>query len=155
MIQEVDGRKVRTGNELRELIARHHPGDKVQLKVDRFGKSNDFTVTLSSPEGNSKTSRIDQPPVLSPLGAEFKDADEKTCKRLGIDGGVEVAKLYAGKLRRTGMKEGFIITAVDGKEVEDIQQLSSRLKSKKSGEGVMLQGVYNDGGGTYYYAFGM
>ena len=28
VIQEVDGRKVRTASELRELIARHHPGDK-------------------------------------------------------------------------------------------------------------------------------
>lgn len=155
VILEVDGRKVRTSSELRELIARHHPGDQVKLKVDRFGKVNDFTITLTSPEGKSGTSRKELPPVLSSLGAELRDADEKTCKRLGIDGGVEVTKLFSGKLRRSGMREGFIITAVDGKKVESVQELSSKLKSKKDGEGVMLEGVYEEGSGTYYYAFGM
>lgn len=155
VIQEVDGRKVRTASELRELIARHHPGDKVQLKVDRFGKVSDFTVTLNSPEGKSKTTKKDLPRELSSLGADFKDADEKTCKRLGIDGGVEVTKLYSGKLRKSGMREGFIITAVDGKRVESMQELASKLKSKNDGEGVMLEGVYEEGSGTYYYAFGM
>ena len=65
-------------------MARHHPGDKVQLKVDRFGKVSDFTVTLNSPEGKSKTTKKDLPRELSSLGADFKDADEKTCKRLGF-----------------------------------------------------------------------
>lgn len=155
VIQEVDGRKVDKASELRELIARHHPGDKVHIKVDRFGKESDFTVTLNSLEESSGVSRRELPRILLSLGADFEDADERTCKRLGIDGGVKVTKLYPGKLRKTGMREGFIITAVDGKKVERIGELSSRLKQKKEGEGVMLEGVYEEGGGTYYYAFGM
>lgn len=155
VIQEVDGRKVSRASELRELIARHHPGDKVQIKVDRFGKMNDFTVTLNNPEGMSKTSRKELSRELSSLGADFKDADENTCKRLGIDGGVEVTKLYYGRLRKSGIREGFIITGVDGRRIESIQDLASKLKSKKDGEGVMLEGVYEEGDGKYYYAFGM
>ncbi len=155
VIKEVDGRKVRTASELRELIALHHPGDEVQLKVDRSGRENEVTVTLNSTEQTFKISRKKLPRVLSSLGADFEDADEKTCKRLGIKGGVEVTKLYSGKLRKAGMREGFIITAVDGKQVKNIKDLSSKLKSKKDGEGVMLEGVYENASGTYYYAFGM
>lgn len=153
VIQEVDGRKVSKASELRELIARHDPGDKVRIKVDRFGKMHDFTVTLNSLEGNP--SRRELPRVLLSLGADFEDADEKTCKRLDIDGGVEVTKLYPGKLRMAGMREGFIITGVDGEKVESVRQLSSKLKTKKAGEGVMLEGVYEGGRGKYFYAFGM
>lgn len=155
VIQEVDGRTVRTASELRELIARRDPGDKVQLKVDRFGEENEFTVILEKPKDTSKPSRKDLPPVLSSLGADFENADERTCKRLGIKGGVEVTRLYAGKLRRAGVGEGFIITAVDGKQVGSVDELAAKLKSKKEGEGVMIEGVYEDVSGTFYYAFGM
>jgi Do/DeqQ family serine protease len=154
VIQEVDGKKVRTASELRELIARHDPGDKVRIKVDRSGEQKDFEVILTNPEEKSGKSRKELPPVLSTLRAEFKNADKKTCKRLGIEGGVEVTKLYPGALRMSGMREGFIITAVDGKPVESIEEFSKRVESKKQG-GVMLEGVYEDAPGTYYYAFGI
>jgi S1-C subfamily serine protease len=154
VILEVDGRKVSTSSQLRELIARHDPGDKVRVKVDRSGEDNTFEVTLANPSDNAGKSRKELPPVLTSLGAEFEEADEKTCKRLNIKGGVEVTKLYPGALRMSGVREGFIITAVDGSPVRSVDEFSKKLQSKKGG-GVMLEGVYEDAPGTYYYAFGI
>lgn len=154
VILEVDGRKVSTASQLRELIARHNPGDKVRIKVDRAGNENTFEVTLANPNENAGKAKKDLPRILSSLGAEFEEADAKTCKRLNISGGVEVTKLYPGALRMSGMREGFIITAVDGKPVQSVDDLSKKLQSKK-GSGVMLEGVYQDAPGTYYYAFGV
>lgn len=62
--------------------------------------------------------------------------------------------MYPGALRLSGIREGFIITAVDGKPVQSVDDLSKKLHSKKCG-GVMLEGVYEDEPGTYYYAFGV
>jgi S1-C subfamily serine protease len=51
------------------------------------------------------------------------------------------------------MQEGFIITKVDGKPVNKAEELVKILEGKKGG--VMLEGVYQDFPGTYYYAFGI
>ena len=51
------------------------------------------------------------------------------------------------------MKPGFIITKVDGKEVSTVKEFSRYLENMSGG--VMLEGVYEDIPGTYYYAFGL
>ena len=65
-----------------------------------------------------------------------------------------MVELYAGKLRRsTQMREGFIITHVDGKRVGNVQELADYLKNESGG--VMLEGVYEGESGIHYYAIGM
>lgn len=77
----------------------------------------------------------------------------KSLKKLKIDGGVKVSKLYPGKIKKeTQMREGFIITHIDGKRINDIEDVAAILENKKGG--VMLEGVYEDGS-KYYYAFGL
>jgi S1-C subfamily serine protease len=63
-------------------------------------------------------------------------------------------ELGSGKLKRsTDVRQGFIITKVDGKPVSSPESFVSYLERAKGG--VMLEGVYEDLPGTYYYAFGM
>ncbi len=65
-----------------------------------------------------------------------------------------MVQLGHGKLAsQTDLREGFIITKVDGKPVKSTEDLSAALYEKQGG--VMLEGVYPDRPGTYYYAFGM
>jgi serine protease Do len=66
----------------------------------------------------------------------------------------KVKILYAGKfMKHTEMREGFIITKVDGKAVKNTEELAKALENKKGG--VLIEGVYEDIPGTYYYAFGL
>jgi serine protease Do len=154
VIIAVDGSEVNNSPKLQELIARHRPGDKVQIKVNRKGTERTFDVTLNNRRGNTDLVKKEHLDVLSMLGADFENLDEKTAKKLGIDGGVKVKSLYAGKLRRnTQMQEGFIITKVDGKIIRSVDDLAKALEGRKGG--VMLEGVYEDLPGTQYYAFGM
>jgi hypothetical protein len=50
------------------------------------------------------------------------------------------------------MREGFIITSVDKRPVDSIEDLISYLDSKKGG--VLIEGVYENGV-KGYYGFGM
>ncbi|HXH18657.1 MAG TPA: Do family serine endopeptidase [Chitinophagales bacterium] len=154
VILEVNGTPVKSAPELQELIARHRPGDEVTVKVDRFGKTKEFKVKLHNVQGQIAMVEKERKEVLTVLGADFEPIDSKTARKLDISGGVKVKKLYAGKLRKhTDMREGFIITKVDGKPVKTVDDLVRALESKKGG--VMLEGVYEDIPGVYYYAFGM
>jgi hypothetical protein len=66
-----------------------------------------------------------------------------------------VSKIFpGGKIRtQTDMKDGFIITKVDKQPVNSAKDLAT-LMEKKSG-GVMLEGVYEDLPGNYYFAIGL
>jgi len=155
IILEVDGYKVNSAPELQELIARQSPGDKVDIQVDRKGSKKNITVTLNNRSGNTKRiSKNDDDDPLSLLGVEFETLSDKEAKKLNIPGGVIVKKLHPGKLQHsTQMQEGFIITKVDGQSVASKEEIEKILR-RKSG-GVMLEGIYEDIPGVYYYAFGI
>lgn len=154
VITEIDGKEVFTSAELLEIIGRHHPGDKVSLTVDRQGEELEFLVTLRNQEGEEKMYERPAVEILDVLGVELKEIDKKTARKLEIKGGLQITKLYPGKLKnQTDVRVGFIITRVDGKNVDKIDEFIKILKDKRGG--VMVEGVYEDYPGTYYYAFGL
>ena len=89
-----------------------------------------------------------------PSGPVTVAADPERARELGLDGGVEVTRLYPGVIRRTtNMQPGFIITQIDGKRVTELEDLIEILEDRQGG--VMLEGRYPRSDETYYYAFGM
>lgn len=155
VIIEVDGKKTHNVSEVQEIIGRKRPGDEVKVKVNRDGKEREFRVVLRNQEGKTeKITKSDGKDLQTLLGAKLQDVDEKTAKKLGIQGGVKVVELGNGKLRRnTNMREGFIITKVDKKPIKNIKELEKALE--KAEGGVMLEGIYEDIDGTFFYAFGL
>lgn len=154
VIVEVDNVEVNTSAKLLEMIGRHHPGDKVSLKVNRKGKELDFSVTLKNRDGKTKLTERENRDILEIIGVELEEISKEKAKKLNIDGGLKITKLYAGKLKReTNVREGFIITKVDGKHFKSINKLAQYLQNKKGG--VMIEGVYEDYPGNYYFAFGL
>ncbi|MCB0636737.1 MAG: Do family serine endopeptidase [Lewinella sp.] len=155
VIVGVGDQVIQNSPELQEQIARHRPGDKVAIKVNRDGRERTFEVTLSNTNGGQELIAAEMSPTERALGLQLQDMDGEAANELGLDAGVKVAKLYPGKLRQnTNLQEGFIITHVDGRPVKDKAGLLDYLNRKKGG--VMLEGIYPDNPRqTYYYAFGM
>jgi S1-C subfamily serine protease len=60
--------------------------------------------------------------------------------------------MTAGKLRGAGVKNGFIITKIDGELVKSPEDLTAILKQKSGG--ILLEGVYPNGTRAYY-GFGL
>lgn len=154
VILSVNDLKVNTSAELQELITRYRPGDEVELQVNRKGELKQLKVTLNNREGNTTIEKKEFKEILNILGAYFQDLDSEVAEQLGIEGGVKVTALFAGKLRQqTRIKAGFIITKVDGQPIKKVKDLARKLESKKGG--VMLEGIYTDLPGVFYYAFGL
>ncbi|MEP1094194.1 MAG: Do family serine endopeptidase [Cyclobacteriaceae bacterium] len=154
IITEVDEIEVSTAPELQEMIARHRLGDEVKLKVVRNKKELNIKVFLKNREGKTDFITKSSRKIFNILGGEFEDIDKQTADELSIQGGVRVTKLYAGKLlRHTEMREGFIITKIDGKSVRSKEHLAGMLESKKGG--VLIEGIYPDTSGVFYYALGL
>ncbi|MEL6649865.1 MAG: hypothetical protein AAFQ87_03565 [Bacteroidota bacterium] len=75
--------------------------------------------------------------------------DKSTATKLDIEGGAQLESLRRGTLRQyTDIREGFIITHVDGEPVKNVDQLDKTLKSKKGN--IMLEGIYPNGLKRFY-----
>ncbi len=154
VITAVNNLTVNSSAELQGIIARHRPGEAVALQISRSGKEKTLDVILNNRAGNTSITHKDTHEMWNILGAEVEELDRSQAEKLEVNGGVKVKKLRAGKLRKfTQMREGFIITHVDGKIVKTVEALLELLKEKKGG--VMLEGIYEDLPGKYYYAFGL
>ncbi len=154
VITEIDGSEVKTSGKLLEMIGLKRPGDRVELTVNRNGRERQYTVELKSASGTTGIVRAETAEVLEVLGVELETIDRRTARALDIPGGVKIVSLNDGKLRNTtDIREGYIITSVDGKPVRSKEELIDMLEGKKGG--VMFEGVYEDLPGVYYYAFGL
>ena len=156
VITKIDGTNVNSSPELQEQIAKYHPGDKIVVTYVRKGEEHVANITLKNKQGGTSyvsKEETDQS-VVDLLGAEFTNLSSQDKKDLHLSGGVKVTKLSDGKLsRNTNIREGFIITKVDNKPINDIDDLKNALENKTGG--VMLEGVYPNGSGQFFYAFGL
>ena len=152
VIKSINGYSVNSVSALQAKVGEYRPGDQIDVSVLRDGKYLTKTVTLKNMEGNLKLISGDELNLKQQLGVKFTEPSSDELKTLKIDGGVKVGELHNGKLIKAGVKEGFIITAVDNQFVTTESQLLDILKNKKGG--VLLHGVYPNGVESYY-AFGI
>jgi S1-C subfamily serine protease len=149
VITAIDKVNVANVAELQEQVNRHRPGDKVEVTYIRKGEEQKVTATLKNKNNTTEIIRKDEGiKAVESLGATFEQMDQEELKRLGINAGLRVSKLDDGKLRTSGMKEGFIITAVDKVPVGTPEELKDILENKKGG--ILIEGVYPNGTRAYY-----
>lgn len=132
--------------ELQDQVARHRPGDKVEVTFKRDGKTKTTKATLKNMMNDTKI--VENAEVMSIEGATFANITEKDKEALGVENGVKITKLGDGKWKAAGIKEGFVITSVDKQEIKDTEDLTEALRGKKGG--VLIAGIYPDGEEAYY-----
>lgn len=152
IILSIEGVPVNSTSELLGLIGQHRPGDKVNVVVRRGNKESAYSVVLKNRDGNVSLVKREDVDVRSVLGASFAAVPEKVKSDLAIDNGVQVNALGEGKLRNAGVRQGFIITRVDGKPVRSVDDLAAAIANKKGG--VLIEGIYPNRTRAYY-GFGM
>lgn len=154
VVTRIDNIEVNNTAQLIGYIGSKRPGDVVKVFVNRDGKEMNFDVTLKNRNGSTDIIEKEPETVFSALGADLENVDAKTLKRLDIKSGVRVKNIGQGKIRKhTDMREGFIITKIDGKPVKSKEDVIDILETKKGG--VLLEGVYENQPGSYYYGLGL
>ena len=148
-IGEVDVNNV---PELQEQVSRFRPGNKINVTLKRNNQEKVMSLVLKNKNGNTDVVEKPKIEVVSTLGATFEGINNDDMKKLGIENGLKVTKLTAGKFLSAGIKEGFIITSVDKKRINSVDDIKGALESKKGG--VLIEGVYPNGMRAYY-GFGM
>lgn len=138
--------------ELQEQINRYRPGDKINITLKRNNQLKVMALILKNKNGTVDVVERPKIEVVSALGAVFEPVNASDIKKLNIENGIRISKLNAGKLLSAGIKEGFIITNIDKKKVNSVEDIKTALESKKGG--VLIEGIYPNGMRAYY-GFGM
>ena len=117
-------KKITTADEFLGTYSGNKAGDKLALVVLRAGKEEKIEVTLGTrPDPNAP------PPAVPSAGFT---------QGRGMDiVGVLIATVTAdGPVAKAGLKDGDIITAVDGKAVANLQEYRAQITGKKAGDKV-------------------
>ena len=152
IIKKVGMKPIKSVAELQEQISQFRPGDEVELTVLRDGKELKLPVVLKNLKGNDNIVSEETNSVLKQSGAKFTEVSNKEIKYLRITNGIKVDELFNGKLRSVGVREGFIITKVNGKKVSNVDELIASIEDLK--DGILIEGIYENGR-REFYGFGL
>lgn len=145
VIMKISDTPVNSKSEMLEVIGQHNPGDKISLMVIRDGKEVEVPVTLQSEDG---TQAVIKDEKILIYGATFQRVSADERKRFNIEDGFKIIRLENGLLRSAGIREEFIVVAIDKQIIHSGQDLKDALTSRKGG--VLLEGVYPNGLRAYY-----
>ncbi len=147
----INGVKTKTLPEMQEQLGRYRPGNSVSVDYIRSGKEQTTDVLLKNKSNSTSLVTEKNEDVLMELGFELRNLTREEQRRLQAEG-VKVISIYRGsRMERTNMDPGFIITKIDNRPVNSVEELIVELE-KASGK-VMLEGIYENYPGEYYYAF--
>ncbi len=147
IIVEIDGVTLGAKVNLQEIIGKHRPGDKVKIVVKRGSSLKHFAVILRNKAGKAEAVTREYSDAVAELNGRFVDASTALCKKLEINGGVQVKEAKeGGLLARAGVREDFVITHINDREiltVADLSRVSDKIRS--------IDGVYPNGKGASYH----
>ncbi len=152
IIVKIDNSPITGSSELKEIIVRHRPGEKINVSVIRNNEIKQMSLTLENSEGGTAMLKSGEAGSGTVLGATLKEITDKEKIGLGLRSGVKITKLEKGKLSGAGIREGLIITRIDNQQVKTTDDVVRLLGNKKGT--VLIEGIYTNGMQAYF-SFGL
>lgn len=153
IITKVGNVSVKNVPELQEQVAKFRPGDKINVTLMRDGNTKVLSMVLRNKDGDTsivtKDSRTASTASLSVYGASLTTAGSRELDALNLSHGVKIDELTGGKLRSSGIKQGFIITRIDKKDMHSPSDVQRALEDDND-DAVLIEGVYPNGRKAYY-----
>ncbi len=113
-----------------------YPSDNIGKTTKRANPTNTPNRNGAPNQGNSWYEDLD-----------LKTLSDRECRELGIDGGVEVVSTESGSRVSGMLREGFVITSVNGEPVSSVDDIKNLAKQS---DGIEIGGVYKDRNGNFY-----
>jgi serine protease Do len=145
IITSINGKEIVSSAGLQEAVARYRPGDKLKVSYLRKGEQMEGTAVLKNKLGEDKIVKKEEASIKRKLGADLQTVSKDDKKKLSLQGGAQVYRLYDGLLKDAGIREGFIITSIDKKAVQTPEDVEAILKTVLAGNGVLVEGLYPNG----------
>ncbi len=158
VILELDGKVLKTSNELQTMVAKKKPGQSVDLIVWRDGKKINKKVKLeertgsgeliskdSDNNGKEDEAKEDKKLNFDKLGFTVEPVTKEIKEAFAVDGGALIASVNRGsQAAERGMSPQGVIVKADRQKINSISEFKKILNAKKSGETILMQIKYKD-----------
>lgn len=152
VITAVNGVDVATHAQLVGQVSKYRPGDTITITYVRDNKTYTKSGVLRNQQGNTTITKKGD---FSELGCAFMKLSDETRRNLGISTGVQVQGVKSGAVKDAGIKDGFVITDINGSTVnssDDVERIYNAIMKNDGEDKVMfITGLYPTGK-KYYYA---
>jgi serine protease Do len=153
VITKIGAKEVNSVAALQEEIGKRRPGDKVTLTLlNDKGETELKDVVLRSAEGQTTLKTKAEISKTSALGATFAPLTEKEKKELGIENGVRIRTLEAGRLKNEGLEEGMVIYKLNYEPVDSPEAVATKLNTIR---GDVFLVIVLENGQKVYHGFGL
>lgn len=125
VITSIDGKKIEKFGQLQEVLAAHHPGDKVKVTYIRNKKEHTTTLTLRNAQGT--TTQL-QTLDTDSMGANLRALTDAEKRELGLRSGLLVSAITKGKMQEAGITKGIIIMKVNNMTMNTVDDFNEAVK---------------------------
>jgi serine protease Do len=136
IVQEVDGKKVKDGGEVRNMVGLLRVGAKVNVKLLREGKPVSLSIVTADPKKYEEANESKNPFLT---GLNLRVFDDLMGNQTRMRGVVIAAVKRDTASWRSGLQRGDVILSANGVPVTTIEQLTEAVKKDKD---KMLVNIY-------------
>lgn len=151
IIVKLDQETINSKSDFDEQISYRSPGDYINVVYKRKNKLTNAKLQLTNREGT--TSLIIREVYESQkLGAMLESVSQVEADLLNIEKGVKISNVVGGLIKRLGIEEGFVVTAINQRPIstpQELEEILTRVRGRVRIEGVNSEGVK----GYYSYFF--
>jgi len=143
--------QIRRTSELQEYVGRFRPGEAVQVDYWRGGKKLRSRITLKDVNNSTQIARAQGDELEEALGFALRSLSREEQRKLRLQGVVVSSVRRGSVVYQTNMQPGFIITSVNGKRVNTVNEAVEAMQSAYSN--LSLDGYYEGESDLYSYRF--
>ena len=125
-----------------EALSYYYPGEDLSVTFLRNGSMKSANLQLQNLEGGNGVIKREFY-TSGVLGARLEAVNTIEKDKFGVDYGIKITGLTRGYLRELGLREGFVITQINGDPAKDPNKVGAYLE-KFSGR-LLLEGVASNG----------
>lgn len=146
IIVEMDGDKIVGTGHLKDILSYHAPGDKIDIKVWREGKTKTLSVELGEREELKDVERtiVIRGEPKAWLGIRMQSLTPQLGEHFGVKKGVLISEVIdESPAKRAGLEAGDVITKIGDEELDETIDVSNVLANLEPGDMVEIQYVRN------------
>ncbi|KQY90666.1 Do family serine endopeptidase [Pelomonas sp. Root1444] len=126
VITSVDGEPVRVAGDVSSRVGLARPGDK--LKLELWRDKNRVTETVSLGRAERDRQEASAAPEGGSLGLALRPLERQELRGSGLDHGLLIERV-TGPAQLAGVQPGDVLLALNGKPVQDVEEVRAALKS--------------------------